>query len=456
MGDRVPALFSRVLLMNTLSFRRIAGGTAWLFADRLFRMLLGFGVSIVLARHFGPVGFGQINFVVAMAALFYGVSSLGFDDLLPRDMADPGQALPLASVWKTALALRVLAGGLAYLLLLLLLVVEGSHAGDTAGRPLLFFLALIYGLHYPLQAADVCEQLLRVSRHYTEIVRIRSLAAFLSALLKLGVVAGNSSLPVLAVAMLLEHVLVALFYVWLSRRDAQFGGGHFEPAYARFLLQRSWKIIFAGLLAMLQVRMEYFLVEKFLGWNEVGQYSVALKIVELFDFATAIIASVLLPEVVRQQREANSQQQTMRRIYLAAIAFYFLLLPFMLLALILFPVAYGAAYAPAALILPFLMLRPLLVMLGATRTIALMAEQRFWLPPLASLLGLLTATLAGGVLIPEYGLMGAVGMALSGLLVSNVLVDMLFYRKNFFCLLTCPLEIPAVWQWCRNRLRTTG
>lgn len=439
--------------MNPLSLRRIAGGTAWLFADRLFRMLLGFGVSIVIARHFGPAEFGQINFVVAMAALFYGVSSLGFDDLLPRDMADPAQALPLASIWKTALGLRVLAGGLAYILLLGLLGLEGSHASNANSRPLLFLLALIYGLHYPLQATDVCEQLLRVSRHYTQIVRIRSLAAFLSALLKLAVVAGDLNLPALAAAMLLEHVLVALFYLWLARRDAQFHNGRFEPAYARFLLQRSWKIIFAGVLAMLQVRMEYYFIEKFLGWHEVGQYSVALKIVELFDFATAIIASVLLPEVVRQQREAGSHQQTMRRIYLAALTFYLLLLPFMALALALFPFAYGASYAPAALILPFLMLRPLLVMLGATRTIALVTEQQFWLPPLASLFGLLTAALTGYFLIPEYGLMGATGMALSGLLVSNVLVDLLFYRKNFLCLLTCPLEIPAAWQWCRARLR---
>lgn len=422
--------------MNPL--RRLLGASAWLLADRFLRLGLSFVVGVLVARHFGPTEFGQISFVVATAGVFGSLSSLGLDDIVPRDLAQSDfPNITADEMQRTALMMRLVGGSFAYALLLGLVL-------WTDGLSLIFWIAVLLGPYFVLQATDVYEYRLRVDGQFAAIARARTVASLCSNVLKALVVWAALPITCLAAAMTAEFGFNALFFRKIALANAAWGRGRFRSDYARYLLGRSWKIILAGLLIMLQSRVEYFLVEHFLGWESVGQYAAALKVVELFDVVTVILVTIMLPEFARHYKAAP--EKTARQGYLLGVLSFLILVPVMVVAIWVFPLAYGTQFLQAYAILPIFMLRPFFIMLNSVRNMLLVIEHKLWYPPFCALLGATVSVGLGYLLIPRYELLGAVISALFGLFASTILADLLANRRNLMNLLTCWHELVPIYR----------
>ncbi len=395
-----------------------------------------------MARHFGPSEFGQITFVVATAGIFGSLSSLGLDDLVPKDMAQNKLAgVTVDDMQRTTLTMRLFGGSLSYLLLLVVV-----WATDRFG--LLFWLAFILGPYFLLQATDIYEYRLRVEGGFGQIARARTLASIGASLLKAIIVWCSLPLAWLAAAMTAEFGFNALFFKKIAAMHAGWGHGQFRVEYAKQLLSRSWKIVLAGILMMVQSRIEYFLVEHFLGWDSVGQYAAALKVVELFDVVTVILVTIMLPEFARKYHEAP--ERTVRQGYLMGCLSFTLLIPLMVAAIWLFPFAYGEPYAPAFAVLSIFMLRPFFIMVNSVRNMMLVIEHKFWYPPFCAAIGVVASFGLGCYLIPTLGLWGAVLSAVLSLFASTFLADLIANRRNLFRFLTCWREIKPLYRELRG------
>ena len=409
--------------------KRIIQSSFFLLADRGFRLVISFVLGVLIARFYGPEEFGQLNYVLATASVFGSLSSLGLDDIVPRDMAALNQeGLSRDDIEKTAFILRLFGGAAAYILVLGLTFYE-------SGASRLFVIASLLALYLPVQAGDVYEYRLRVEDEFSKIALSRSLAAFLSNVLKALVLIVTLPISYIAMAMTSEFLLTTTFFK-LCLKKKGFLPGSFRLEYAKSLLLRSWKIIFAGLLITFQARVEYFLIEQFLGWQEVGQYSAALKIFEIIDVICVILVTVLMPKLAAMINSENDMVYR-RRTYLIGFSIYCLLIPAMIVLTIIFPYLYGAQYAEAAAVLPWLFLRPLFGMLGSVRNMFIVLEGNYWYPALSALCSLIVSVITGYSLIPEYGLYGAIASSMLGLFTLTVLTDLVFYRKNSFAVFTC-------------------
>jgi O-antigen/teichoic acid export membrane protein len=421
--------------------KRIIKSSFFLLADRGFRLVIGFVLGVLIARFYGPAEFGQLNYVLATASVFGSLSSLGLDDIVPRDMAALNQAgLTRDDIEKTAFILRLFGGTAAYILVLILTFYE-------SGASRLLLITCLLALYLPIQAGDVYEYRLRVEDEFSKIAFSRSLAAFLANVLKALILVFALPIGYIAAAMASEFAMTTSFFK-LCLKKKGFMPGQFKLDYAKDLLARSWKIIFAGLLITFQARIEYFLIEKFLGWQEVGQYSAALKIFEIIDVVCVILVSVLMPKLASIVNSENARLYG-RRTYLIGFAIYLLLIPLMILLVVVFPYVYGFQYAEAAAILPWLFLRPLFGMLGSIRNMFIVLEGNYWYPALSSLCSLIVSILAGYSLIPLYGLYGAVASSMLGLFTLTILTDLLFYRKNSVAVFTCFYE----WAYFKNLIQ---
>jgi O-antigen/teichoic acid export membrane protein len=409
--------------------KRIIQSSFFLLADRGFRLVISFVLGVWIARFYGPEEFGQLNYVLATASVFGSLSSLGLDDIVPRDMAALNQqGLSRDDIEKTAFILRLIGGTAAYILVLGLMFYE-------SGVSRLFLIACLLALYLPIQAGDVYEYRLRVEDEFSKIALSRSVAAFLANLLKALVLIFTLPITYIAMAMISEFLMTTTFFKQCLKKGG-FTSGVFNVGYAKKLLTHSWKIIFAGLLIAFQARVEYFLIEKFLGWQEVGQYSAALKIFEIIDVVCAILVTVLMPKLAPMINPENDMAYR-RRTYLIGFLIYCLLIPVMVLLIIIFPYLYGAQYAEAAAVLPWFFLRPLFGMLGSVRNMFIVLEGNYWYPALSALCSLVVSVLAGHSLIPTYGLYGAIASSMLGLLTLTLLTDLVFYRKNSYAVITC-------------------
>lgn len=384
-------------------------------------MGIGFGVGIVLARVYGPEGFGSLSYVIALASIIGSFASLGFDDLLPRDLAAEDRNVQRLDAEKTAMILRLGAELLAYLGLLIFM-------GVTQGKGPLFWITAVYGSYFLFQATDVVEFGRRVEGHFREIARLRCLASLVAGGLKLA--AAWLDLPLLAIAfaMIAEYLFASLYYLARIKRDRRWSRADWNPDYAKSLLQRGTFLVISGLFATLQSRIDSLLIEHFLGLESVGQYAAALRMVELFDAFGIVLSILLIPEFGR--RKGVELERYARSAYLAGILLFGVALPGLYLLWLIFPFVYGAAYTEGQSLMPWLFPRPFLYLLGMIRMGLLLTEQQYGRLPLYAGCSVVITALGFGPLTERYEIEGAAMAGTLGLLVSGFGLDLLIYPKN--------------------------
>lgn len=425
--------------------KKIIANSFFLLLDRGLRLIVSFAIGIWIARFYGPEQFGQLNYVLATASIFGGLSSLGFDDILPRDMAALDHSgVSRADMQRTALVMRLLGGLIAFSLVLLLIYRE-------SGINEIFWIALVLAPYLLIQSADIYEYRLRVEGQFSKIAIGRSVSSLIANALKGLVLFLGLPITFLSAAMTGEYIFTAAALKYFVCK--QFSeNGIFRFDYAKSLIQRSWKIILAGTMVMCQARVEYFLVESFLGWDSLGQYSAALKIFEIIDTVFLMLVSVLMPQLATKV-SADNLQQYQRRVYIIGLIVFLLLVPMMFLFTILFPYVYGNQYSQAATLLPWLFLRPLFGMVNSIRGMFIILQGNYWYPAVASIIGLLISLLAGCLLIPMYGLFGAVATTLLGLFALTIGADLIFNRANTAAFFTCYKEFDYFKGLVKSKLR---
>ena len=181
------------------SVERIAKTSTWLFLDRTIRLALGFVVSILVARHYGPSEWGALSYVMASAILFGSFASAGSENLIVRDLTKCDSEQGRADIQKTAMVLRLGFGSLAYVALLIIVL-----ATQGFGPP--FLLAMIYGLIFIFQVSEIWEYRLRIEHHLSLVAKTHVWSSLLSSALK--IISVLSGLP-----------LICLLYTSPSPRD---------------------------------------------------------------------------------------------------------------------------------------------------------------------------------------------------------------------------------------------
>lgn len=414
------------------TLQRILSGSFWVLLERTLRLGLGFVVGVAVARHFGPTDYGRLNYLLAAATLLQPLASLGIESLVVRDLASGSRQLSWLAIQSNALALRLVSGAAAYAAFVFATYLEDRQSD-------LWPLSLLYGVSYLLQASEVFEYALRCRGEFRALSAIRALSATTSSLLRLGVVLFSFGLPYLVAAILAE-LLVAfpMLYQYLRRFESVFDFHGLSWNYVSGLLTSSWKLVLAGLITMAQARLEYFLLASLLDWTSVGQYSAALRVIELFDLVSVVAVTVVLPEFSKRMgADGHVAQHVAKRAYFAAFASFSIVFPFVCLASYLFPLVYGPAYGSAGAIVLLLAPRPLLALLGMIRNMLIVTESRLWYPSICALAGIISAAISGLLLIPRFGIYGAAVSTIISFCVSNFLIDLLLNKRNAENILHC-------------------
>lgn len=413
--------------------QRMALASSWHLFDRVVRLVAGFVVGVLVARHYGPSGWGAINYVLASAILFGSIASAGSENLIVRDLSKSDSEQHRADIQKTALIVRLCFGLLSYCALVILVF-------TTQGLGLPLYLAAVYGLVFVFQASEIWEYRLRIEHRLPIIAKTHIFSSACSSLLKLMSILLGWPIICIAFAMLAEYALNLAVLARYRLRHWPGFIGTFQTQYARDLLRASSMVMLSGFLIACQSRSEFYLLAHFMDLEALGLYAAAFKCMEVVDVLVLVFTMTVMPELAK--RDHLEFPILKRRTYLLGMFFFIAtLIPIMLLYWI-YPWIYGEKYIAAQAIIPWLALRPLLIILGAIRGIFLVMEGRLYYMPLCAFVGLLTTLLAGSALIPVWGLQGAAISGLIGLLISNVVMDIFFRPLNITNLLLCYREWP--------------
>lgn len=399
-------------------FRKIVTNTGWLFMDRIVRMGFGVIVGVWVARYLGPADFGLLNYAQALVALFTALATLGLDRIVVRDLVRAPESK--GAILGTTLAMRFV--GALFALGAALGIALLSHRQDR----LLLVIVAILGSGMLFQALDAIDLWFQSQVQSKRSVIAKNGAFVVMAAVKVGLILKGASVVAFAWATTAELLLGAAGLLWSYRAKREWiSKWRFEFSWARSLMRDGWPMILSGLAVMIYLRIDQVMLGQMLGNQEVGIYSGAVRMSEVWYFIPMAIVSSVMPSLVdaKSRSEEDYQKKLAKLFKLLMTLSLAVALPMTFLSSHLVLWLYGPAYRAAGPILAVHIWAAVFVFQGVAVGAWTVTENRIRLNLVRSVTGAVVNILLNLVLIPKYGGWGAAVATLLGQIVSNFLLN---------------------------------
>jgi PST family polysaccharide transporter len=438
----VPAII-RSRLDGRYHLQSIIANTGWLFVDKILRMGVGLFVGVWVIRYLGPDRYGALNFALAFVALFSVLATLGLDGIVVRDIVhDPsGRNETLAS----AFVLKLL-GGCATLSLSIVII-----ALLRPKESLYWWLVGIAATGTVFQSTDVIDYWYQAEVRSKYTVYARNAAFLVVALAKILLIILKAPLVAFACAALSETILVSVGLLWISRSQ----GHSLKPYLATFsraksLLRQSWPLFVSSIFVIILMRTDQVMLGQMRGDKEVGIFSAALALSEIWYFVPMAITTSVFPAMVNAwKKDEKLFYQRLRELYLVmvwlslAVAIALTLFSGEIVARL-----YGKEYQPAATVLSIHCWAGVFIFLGLASNMWYLMKELNHYTLYRCLLGAVVNVGLNFRLIPEYGAVGAAMSTLLAQAAASYLFDLinkqtrvLFAWKTESILLFIPLTV---------------
>ena len=381
--------------------KQIVGNSAWLFADKLVRMGVGLIVGVWIARYLGPGQFGQLSYAIAFVALFNAFATLGMDGIVMRDLVRYPEKK--SEILGSVFALKLTGGGVA--LLLAFAVIWFLQPGDTK----IHWMVGIIAAGMVFQAFDVADLWFQAKVQSRFTVVAKNTAFLVLAAVKVCLILRQADVVAFAWAGTAEIALGALG-LFVAFQLSGNSWTDFRPLRVRMtaLLKECWPLLFSGVAVMLYMRIDQVMLAEMVGEREVGLYSAALRLSEVWYVIPTIIVGSTMPYLTEMRAKSEElyyqrlQQLFTHLVRIACIVG--ILLTFGSSPLIYF--LYGESYSQAAAILTVHIWAGMFVFLGVAAVPWAVNEGATKFALYQTSLGAITNIALNLYLIPLYGAIG--------------------------------------------------
>jgi O-antigen/teichoic acid export membrane protein len=416
---------------------KIIKNSSWLVSDKIFTMIFGVLITAIVARYFGPEKFGQFNYAFAFVSLFTAISTLGLETLTVKSLID--KKYEEGTILCTSLILRLIGGGILTLLASLIIrVIEPNDAN-------IHFLVLIMSMTIVLKALEVIEYWIQAHQKAKISSIIRMCAYVFTSIFKIILVVREGTIIQFAIIYSIDAAIIgfALIISYIKFRGNK-SSWKFNFQYAINILSQSWYLILSGLMITLYMRIDQVMLGSMTTSKEVGIYSVAVRIAEMWYFVPMAIITSFKPVIMGNKNIGKEKYYSSIQLLYSIILYLGIL--FGLLTVIfsntIVSILYGSEYKEAASILSLSVWAGTFAMLGSARSIWLLNEglQKYTLVYTA--VGLLINVTLNIILIPKIGAYGAaIGTLVAQ--VTNILVLFLFKNTRVSTIMILKAFIPT-------------
>ncbi|HEB75052.1 MAG TPA: flippase [Nitrospirae bacterium] len=315
--------FIRNRLDKRHNLQNIISNTGWLFADRIFRMVVSLFVGMWVARYLGPEQYGILNYAIAFVSLFSVFSSLGLDKIVVRELVRHPERQD--EILGSTFVLKLIGGVSAFAVMVA--VSAWLKPEDRLTR----LVIAVLGLGLIVQSFNTIDLWFksRVASKYTVLSQSSSFVVTSAA--KIALILKRASLIAFVVVNLIHVVLSSLALVFFFRRNGR-SMSRWRPAYsvAAGLVRESWPLVFAGLAISVYMKVDQIMLGEMVGKKAVGTYAAAVSLSESWYFVAVAIASSVFPSIVKsKQHDETVYKRRMQKFYdLNATVAYGLSIPF--------------------------------------------------------------------------------------------------------------------------------
>ncbi|MEJ2691384.1 MAG: flippase, partial [Deltaproteobacteria bacterium] len=279
------------------------------------------------------------------------------------------------------------------------------------GDHLLHWLVGILTAGTIFQAFIAIEFWFRAQMKWRFTVYAKTSAFLLLSIVKVALILLKARLIAFAWAGLAETVVgsagLIIVYRW---RGYSVKNWRFRWATAKSLLRDSWPILSYSVLIMVHLRIDQLMLGTMVGSGELGNYSVAVRISEVWFFIPLVICSSSFPAILRSETTSEDLFYAhLQRLYnLMALLAYLVALPVAFFSKEIIRVLFSSAFSDAGPLLGILIWAGVFTSLGSARNVLIVSKNWTRVNLVCVALGCALNILLNLLMIPEYGAMGAV------------------------------------------------
>lgn len=422
--------------------RTLLTNATWLFGDKIIRMILGLSVSVIMARILGPEELGKWNYAESFFGMFLVLTTLGLDAIVVRELVkDKSKADELLG---TAIGLKLVGT---------LLAIAASYIGISLLRPddsTIKSINLILATASIFQLFDVIDYWFRSQMQSRYTVIAKNVAFIISCVIKIILLLNNSSIVFVAACAHIEFIVGSLLLLYFYKRKKQHQlGWRLSISRAKSLMTHSWPLVLSSSAIFVQARIDQIMIGEMLGDAAVGQYSVALRLIEVLGFIPVVISTVYAPLVTKSKMASEVEyKRTLSSVYrMMFILFLVTAIPIYFFSDQIVIVLYGIDYSQAGSLLSLFAIRLFFTNFGVAKSLFITNESLFKYTLITSLVGAGSNIVLNYLLIPVMGVTGSLVATILSFTISIFIIDLFFKRKIRGNLLLMLSSIITFWKF---------
>jgi O-antigen/teichoic acid export membrane protein len=382
---------------------KVASNFGWLLSDKILQMGLALFVGIWVARYLGPSQFGIYSYAISFVGMFTPLVNMGLPSLVVRDIASDIQQKEVTL--GTTFILNLIGG-----LVTLILSVGIIYLLEPSNN-LIHILVGIIAVGSIFQAFDVISLWFESQVQSKNIILAKRTAYILVCAVRIWLIQIKAPLVAFACTILLELALSAIgMVITYQKKGNNLKLWKISWLRAKELLWEGFPLVLSGIAIYLyskidQVMLGSFLVDK----SQLGFYSVAVKLAEIFDFLPLIMASSILPKLSQLKPISRELYQKNLQIYfdIMLLMWLVIVIPVSFVSQFIVTSLYGLSYAPAGTILTIYVWAQFGSNLGVARSTYLTIESKLHYSVYFSVSGAFLNILLNYFLIPHFQAIGA-------------------------------------------------
>lgn len=408
-------------------FRRYFANTGWMFMGQMFSLLVSFFIGVWLARYLGPNNFGILSYALAFAGLFAFFADMGIGGILNRDLVKfPERRDELLG---TGFRIKLIGGVATFLIVCIATLLLNS---DYITK----FLIILFAFTFVLQSINVINTFFYSNVESKRNVQVVIIATFISSILKVGVILLGKGVIWIMLVYLLDSVWQGLGFILSYRRAGlKIKEWKYNKELALEMLKNSWPLMLASVAGFIYLRIDQVMIGWLMGNREVGLYSVAVRLVEVWYFVPAIICGSLFPAIVNAKKTDHAiYVKRLKALYLLMVGVALAVaLPSTILAPWLVSFLFGAEYSSAIGILQIYVWSSIGLFLGTAITQYFLSENNTMATFYYNLFSMIVNVVLNFILIPRIGFTGAALATLVSYSLGPIVVGLtiLGKRTNF-------------------------
>ena len=416
-------------IFNHQGVRRYGKSTSWFFGAKFFQLIVGLLVGVWVARYLGPKDYGLLSYAQVFVGLFSALATLGLDSIVVRELVkneDKRDKLLGTAFWLRFIGSFLMIG-------LIAIVIQFTSSDQYTN-----ILVLIVSGATIFQAFNVIDFYFqaKVLGKYSALATIISL--FISSIVRIILILQKAPLIAFAWMIVFDSVTLALGYLYFYLKSAATTRQHFRFKFnkstAISLLKNSWPLILSSIAVMIQARIDQVMIKEMLGNEEVGYYSAALKLIEVFGFIPVVINSSLFPALVNGKKISEDvyNMRFLNYYRLSFLLFLVTAIPIFLFSEKIVILLFGQEYWQSAALLPLMATRLFFTNSGVARSAYLTIENLFKFSMVTTIFGAVANLIFNYLLIPLYGSKGAIISAIFSFFITIFVIDFFYIktRKN--------------------------